>query len=227
MDVRHHYSLQTLLLFSILRNGFCFLLTDETETGGVLDKDHITTSTNCGLIQGVNNSDAYSFRGIPYALAPLGDRRWRPPISLSNTTGTCWKSVFKAYHFGSQCSQRSENNNTRLSGSEDCLFLNVWTPTVNYTANLSVVVFIHGGSLQSSNGNDLVWTPTEKLAQETNIVYVSMNYRLQAFGFMTLDILSKDSTTNTSGNYGFMDQILALKWVKENIRNFGGNPDMV
>lgn len=212
---------KTWLVFSLFCTSLCFL-TDETNSGATLDLDpnNITTRTDCGLIQGVNNSGAFSFRGIPYAVPPINDRRWRPPEP------TCWQGIFKAFTFGSQCIERNENL-TGLIGSEDCLYLNVWTPTVDPSANLPVMVYIHGGSLQYLNGNDPPWSPSEKLARETNMVYVSMNYRLQAFGFMTLDILSQDSKTNASGNYGFMDQILSLQWVKSNIRNFGGNPDMV
>ncbi|XP_021355323.1 uncharacterized protein LOC110451558 isoform X2 [Mizuhopecten yessoensis] len=123
--------------------------------------------------------------------------------------------------------QRNPENPKAILGSEDCLYLNVWTPTTDRTANLHVMVWIHGGSLQISNANWPTYCPSEELARDTNIVYVGMNYRLNAFGFMTLTMLSEHSPTNTSGNYGIMDQILALRWVRNNIRNFGGNPDSV
>lgn len=183
-------------------------------------------STDCGPVLGIN-STAFVFKGIPFAVPPLRDLRWTPPQALSKTGGTCWAGTFNASTFGNTCIQRNEDNQTEIIGSEDCLYLNVWTPTLNSSANLPVMVWIHGGSLQLSNGNWPTFSPTSKLANSTNVVYVSMNYRLHAFGFMALDILTARSAHRSSGNYGFMDQQLALQWVQRNIKNFGGNPDLV
>ncbi|XP_069135779.1 para-nitrobenzyl esterase-like [Argopecten irradians] len=179
--------------------------------------------TQCGPVEGKFNGVGYAFRGIPYGDAP----RWKYPVPISRSAKNCWSGTFKAYDYGNTCMQRNPSNHTLIIGQEDCLYLNVWTPTTKSSANLHVMVWIHGGSLQESNGNWPTYCPSEQLAHDTNIVYVSMNYRLHAFGFMALTLLSENSPTNTSGNYGFMDQILALRWVQDNIKNFGGNPDSV
>jgi len=179
----------------------------------------------CGNVRGRFNGKAYSFRGIPYALPPTEERRWEAPEPLRKEH--CWTGEYKATEFENQCVQRLNSNTSIIVGNEDCLYLNVWTPTLDKNANLPVFVYIHGGSLQQLNGNAPSYSPSEELANETNVVYVSMNYRLQAFGFLTLSILSEHSPTNTSGNYGFMDQMAALEWVKVNIQNFGGNPNLV
>ncbi|CAG2231887.1 unnamed protein product [Mytilus edulis] len=149
-------------------------------------------STDCGPVLGIN-STSFVFKGIPYAVPPLRDLRWTPPQALSKTGGTCWTGTFNASTFGNTCIQRNEYNQSEIIGSEDCLYLNVWTPTLNTSANLPVMVWIHGGSLQLSNGNRPTFSPTAKLANSTNVVYVSMNYRLHAFGFMALDILTARS----------------------------------
>ena len=186
-----------------------------------------TVQTTCGPVAGFYNNSAYSFRGIPYAQPPVGNLRWKPPQPLSKQTGSCWNGTFLAQSYGNECAQPSEKNRNLTVGSEDCLYLNVITPTLDSNARKPVMVWIHGGSLEVLNGNWPLYSPTETLAADTDIVYVSFNYRLQAFGFMALQMLADDSQTGTSGNYGFMDMILALKWVKENILHFGGDPDQV
>ena len=186
-----------------------------------------TCQTACGPVAGIYNNSVYSFRGIPYAVPPVGKLRWRPPVPLSKTSGSCWNGTFNAQKFGNTCFQRSVTGPSAYDGSEDCLYLNVITPTLDPTAKKPVMVWVHGGSLQVLNGNWPLYSPTEQLASDTDVVYVSFNYRLQAFGFMALQLLADDSPTGTSGNYGFMDMILVLKWVQENIRNFGGDPNQV
>lgn len=211
----------TWIVYSVVVNILIILL-DNVEN----KEQPIIVKTDCGPVLGIK-STAYVFKGIPYALPPTNERRWKAPVPLSKCTNTCWMNTFNASTFGNTCIQKDVHNTSQLKGSEDCLYLNVWTPTLNPHANLPVMVWIHGGSLQFLNGNWPTYSPTTKLANKTNVVYVSMNYRLHAFGFMALDILSKQSPHNASGNYGFMDQQLALQWVQKNIRNFGGNPNMV
>ncbi|XP_069104639.1 fumonisin B1 esterase-like isoform X2 [Argopecten irradians] len=210
---------------------YCLIVLYDVTSGFIFGDYHSakgpTTAlvqTSCGPVRGLFNGKAFAYRGIPYAVPPVRTRRWQPPEPLSHADGTCWPGTFDASQLKNQCVQRLGDI---VEGTEDCLQLNVWTPTNLTSANLSVMVFIHGGSLQALNSDTQGYAPTEQLARDTNTVYVSMNYRLQAFGFMALDILSQNSKTNTSGNYGFMDQILALKWVQENIRNFGGDPNKV
>ncbi|KAK3576602.1 hypothetical protein CHS0354_023119 [Potamilus streckersoni] len=185
------------------------------------------TNTACGEVKGIRKDGAYSFRGIPYSEPPVGQLRWSPPRPLSKDRGTCWSGVLNGREFGSPCFQISISNQSTFDGSEDCLYLNVWTPTLNKMARRPVLVWVHGGSMLTGNANEFLYMPTERLSKETNVVYVGMNYRLHAFGFMALDILSTNSTTGTSGNYGIMDIIEALRWVQNNIRNFGGDPNKV
>ncbi|XP_069132142.1 para-nitrobenzyl esterase-like [Argopecten irradians] len=211
--------------------SFCGILLHDVTQGFLFGVEQsinvpraVLAQTTCGPVRGVFDGNAFAYRGIPYAVPPVGTKRWQPPEPLSHESGTCWPGTFDASVLKSECVQRLGDN---VIGTEDCLHLNVWTPTNMTSANLSVMVYIHGGYLLSFNSDFPGYAPNEQLSRDTNTVYVSMNYRLQAFGFMALDILSQNSKTNTSGNYGFMDQILALKWVQENIRNFGGDPNKV
>lgn len=189
----------------------------------------VSVKTNCGTVNGAIKDGAYSFRGIPYATPPVGKLRWKPPAALSPEAGNCWNGTFNAQAYGNTCFQISPEDPERktLIGSEDCLYLNVMTPDLKPDKLKPVMVWIHGGSLQVSNGNWPLYMPTEKLAAETDIVYVGFNYRLQAFGFMALQMLADNSSSGTSGNYGFMDMITVLQWVQQNIRNFGGDSNQV
>ncbi|XP_052241317.1 para-nitrobenzyl esterase-like [Dreissena polymorpha] len=187
----------------------------------------VTVRTECGSVSGFQKDEAYSFRGIPYASPPTGSRRWQPPEPLSPKTGNCWRGIFPAKSYGNTCFQINPDDHTTLIGSEDCLYLNVLTPSLDTNASKPVMVWIHGGSLQISSGSWPLYSPTEKLAVDTDTVYVGFNYRLHAFGFMALQVLADHSSLNTSGNYGFMDMIEVLRWVQANIRNFGGDPNQV
>lgn len=180
-------------------------------------------STDCGHFRGRQRDGAFSFKGIPYAAPPIGERRWAPPGQP-----VCGGGVRDATRFGSTCAQvRSFSESGEVTGGESCLFANVWTPTLDAGAGLAVMVWIHGGYLHVLSGSESGYSPTERLAASTGVVYVSFNYRLNAFGFMALEVLREGSPTNTSGNYGFMDQIAALQWVQRNIRAFGGDPNKV
>ncbi|XP_076011629.1 para-nitrobenzyl esterase [Genypterus blacodes] len=185
--------------------------------------EHAVASTSCDSYRGRYKNGAYSFKGIRYGAAPVGILRWRPPTLLH-----CSGTILDASRFGSICAQINPMSSTgKVTGSEDCLFLNVWTPTLRSDAKLPVVVWIHGGYLNILSGGEGGYSPTEKLAADTGMVYVSFNYRLNAFGFMALEILREGSHTNSSGNYGFMDQIQVLRWVKDYIQAFGGDPGKV
>lgn len=148
-------------------------------------------------------------------------------MDLSQTGETCWTGTFKALHFGNTCIQKNPHKYSEIIGSEDCLYPNVWTPTLNASANLVVMLRIHGGNLEFSSGNWPTYSANAQFTNSTNVVDVSMNYRLHALGFMALNILSERSANKTSGNFGFMGQQLALKWIHRNIPNFGGNPNIV
>ncbi|TRY81398.1 hypothetical protein DNTS_005403, partial [Danionella cerebrum] len=179
--------------------------------------------TECGWLRGRLKDGAYSFKGIPYAEPPVAKRRWRPPEDLVEA-GACWKDMYDATRFRSVCAQvQPMRKNGKVMGQEDCLHLSVWTPSLHPVEPLPVMVWIHGGYLHMLSGQESGYCPTEELAHHTQMVYVSLNYRLNAFGFMALEVLREGSHTNTSGNYGFMDQIQALKWVQRNIHHFGGD----
>ncbi|XP_066439464.1 para-nitrobenzyl esterase-like [Eleutherodactylus coqui] len=183
----------------------------------------VDVTTSCGKVRGQHCNKIYTFRGIPYASPPNGSLRWRPPQEP-----TCWSDTLDATKFKSMCAQvRTLSATGEVMGSEDCLYINVWTPSLNHDANLPVMVWIHGGYLLIFSGAETGYCPTEELAGYSQMVHVSFNYRLNAFGFMALQLLREGSPTNTSGNYGFMDQIAALKWVQKNIKSFGGNPNKV
>ncbi|XP_053283990.1 para-nitrobenzyl esterase [Pleuronectes platessa] len=180
-------------------------------------------STDCGEFRGRHNNGAYSFKGMAYAAPPVGELRWAPPAAP-----TCRSRVTDAGRFRSMCPQvRPMSRTGKVMGQEDCLYVNVWTPSLQPDAKLPVMVWIHGGHLHTLSGGEPCYSPTETLAANTGLVYVSFNYRLNAFGFLALEMLREGSPTNTSGNYGLMDQIAALKWVQRNIHAFGGDPGKV
>uniref|UniRef100_UPI00358E5C44 fumonisin B1 esterase-like isoform X2 n=1 Tax=Myxine glutinosa TaxID=7769 RepID=UPI00358E5C44 len=168
----------------------------------------------CGSIRGLHTSMGYSFLGVPYAQYPA---RWTAP-----QYPVSWNDTYFATKQGPACPQLA-----RPKTSEKCLFINVWSPTMSRDALLPVVVWFHGGSLMVGSGADPGARPWDSLAFETQTVYVSFNYRLGIFGFLALKELSEKSETGTSGNYGFLDQIAALKWVRDNIEHFGGDPKRV
>ncbi|XP_045206997.2 para-nitrobenzyl esterase-like [Mercenaria mercenaria] len=201
-------------------------------SGFLLQPDADTTvHVNCGKVRGEwsTTDSGFSFKGIPYAVPPVGHLRWRPPIPVRTENNNCWTGTLQARQFGSPCVQRDSVNISNVIGSEDCLYLNVLTPTLDTHAKLPVMFWIHGGYLLFGNGNqyDIGYAPTLALAKKLNVVFVSINYRLNAFGFMALEWLKNGSSTNTSGNYGFMDMIEGLRWVQENIHSFGGDSSQV
>jgi len=122
----------------------------------------------------------------------------------------------------------TQNAENVIAGNEDCLFISVWSPKERPDGQLlPVLVFIHAGFLLYLSGNWQGLHPSPEMVVDMNIVGVSFNYRLNAFGFLALNSLANASSSNTSGNYGFMDQILALEWVQTNIEKFGGDPTSV
>jgi para-nitrobenzyl esterase len=181
--------------------------------------------------------DEAVFRGIPYAAAPVGDLRWRPPAPHSARQGTQ-----SAREFGPACVQTDrlvvwEKSIATAFGtqdkvdaalratSEDCLFLNVWTASLNARSPAPVMVWIHGGSNVNGEGSS-PWCDGRGLARR-GVVVVTINYRLGVFGFLAHPELSAESAHHVSGNYALLDQLEALRWVKANIRAFGGDPARV
>src|SRR5476651_774918 len=177
-----------------------------------------------GLLQGVvMPSGIHSFLGVPFAQPPVGDLRWKEPQAPLN-----WPGVRKADHFGPQAMQRAIYSDMmfRSDGkSEDCLYLNVWTPPNAANAKLPVLVYFYGGGFTAGDGSEYRYDG-EALAKR-GIITITVNYRLGIFGFLAHPELTKESPHHSSGNYGLMDQHAALLWVQKNIAAFGGDPDKV
>jgi para-nitrobenzyl esterase len=179
--------------------------------------------TERGPIRGILTPALRKFLGIPYAAPPVGKLRWRPPKDH-----TRWSAPLDATRFGNHCPQDASVFGT-ASVSEDCLFLNVFTPNgaaseANNSHSYPVMVWIHGGALTVGESDDYV--PT-KLVQRGDVIVVTINYRLGALGFLAHPALNAESPDHISGNYGIMDQQFALKWVQRNIATFGGDPHNV
>lgn len=178
-----------------------------------------------GTLAGTKNAETgvHSFKGIPYAAPPVGELRWRGPQSPIP-----WKGVRDATQFGNQCMQKRifDDMLFRSSGtSEDCLFLNVWTPAAKSDKKLPVLLYFYGGGFVAGDGSEPRYDG-EQMARN-DIVVVTTNYRLGLFGLMAHPELSKEADYSGSGNYTFMDQIAALHWIIENIAAFGGDPQKV
>jgi len=179
--------------------------------------------TQSGLVEGTRSADGKVgvFEGIPFAAPPVGNLRWQAPQPVA-----AWEGVRKTTAFGPRCMQAPIYSDMifRDSGpSEDCLYLNVWTPADSATAKLPVMVWIYGGGFAAGASSE----PRQdgaKLA-EKGVVVVSMNYRLGVFGFFAHPDLTKESPQHASGNYGLMDQASAIDWVHKNVAAFGGDPD--
>ncbi len=165
-----------------------------------------------------------SFKGIPFAQPPVGDLRWREPQPAKD-----WTGVRKADQFGPRCMQRTgpmADYWFRSNGmSEDCLYLNVWTPAKPGSEKLPVLVYIFGGGFQNGDGSEPRYDG-ESMARK-GIVAVTLNYRTNVFGFFSHPELTKESPHHASGNYGLLDQVAALRWVQKNIAAFGGDPKRV
>lgn len=174
-----------------------------------------------GMLQGEKEGAVMVFRGIPYAEPPVGSLRFAPPRPVKE-----WKDVLFAQNFGPRALQpfEADTANTNIVYSEDCLTLNVWTPQID-NKKRKVVVWIHGGGFVVGSGSNPK-TSGRAFAEKEELVFVSINYRLGAFGFLHLGDLLGDAYA-TSGNCGLLDIMEALRWVKENIHAFGGDADCV
>lgn len=175
-----------------------------------------------GRLEGAVANGIQSFKGIPYAAPPVGALRWKPPQPVAAWTGT---RDAKAY--GDDCAQDPfpfDAAPSRVPFSEDCLYLNVWRPA-DSTKNLPVMVWIHGGGFVNGGSSPAIYDGSNLAKQ--GVILVSFNYRLGRFGFFGFPALTAEDPNALHGNYGYMDQIAALKWVKANIAAFGGDPDDV
>ncbi|KAL1985877.1 hypothetical protein VTN96DRAFT_7255 [Rasamsonia emersonii] len=189
-------------------------------------------NTKYGPVQGAASEyrDGVTvYKGIPFAAPPTGENRWKAPSAPAP-----WSDVLNATTFGPQCAQPYSSAGIFSTGnnltSEDCLYLNIWTPTYNDTSDLPskklpVYFWIYGGRFEGGSGDVKTYDGSGLAIKD--IVVVTTNYRLGAFGFLAHPELSAESGHNSSGNYGLLDQQFALKWVHENIAFFGGDPDRI
>ena len=182
-----------------------------------------TPILDSGPISGTLQDGIWTFKGIPYAAPPVGDLRWQEPQPVQP-----WKDVRACTEYGPSCPQPASDSGFSMpvgNTSEDCLYLNVWTPAASPDDRLPVMFWIHGGGFSTGSGS-LPLYDGHNLAGR-GVIIVTINYRLGPLGFMAHPELSKESLHGVSGNYGLLDQIAALKWVQKNIAAFGGDADAV
>jgi para-nitrobenzyl esterase len=195
----------------------------------ILSHGQEIVKTKSGRLSGASANGVFIFKGIPFAAPPVGELRWQAPQPVKP-----WKGILECKNFGPSPMQSNpvpfrmwtqEFIAPAKPLSEDCLYLNVWTPSVSPAQKLPVLVWIYGGGFVSGSAACPIYDGEE--IAKMGIVYVAINYRVGVFGFMAHPELTAESKTKSSGNYGLMDQIAALKWIKENISAFGGDPEKV
>lgn len=182
-----------------------------------------TVSIDTGAVKGVAENGLVAFKGIPYAAPPVGDLRWRLPQDV-----TKWKGIRLTTDYAHDCMQLPFPSDAAPLGTppaEDCLYLNVWTPSPRDAAPMPVMVWIYGGGFVNGGSSPAVYDGSQ-FARD-GIVFVSFNYRLGRFGFFAHPALTKETPNGPLGNYGYMDQLAALHWVQRNIAAFGGDPGNV
>jgi para-nitrobenzyl esterase len=201
--------------------------------GSAFAQDHVKATrvktvrvkTTNGIVEGTSdkNSGIRTFKGIPFGEPPVGNLRWQPPQPVKY-----WKGIRKADQFGPRCMQKPVFGDMgfRSNGmSEDCLYLNVWTPAKSSNERLPVLVYFYGGGFVAGDGSEARYQG-ESMARK-GIVALTVNYRLGVFGFLALPELTKESSHHSSGCYALLDQHAALRWVQQNIAAFGGDPKRV
>ncbi len=215
--------MKRLILSFILMIVFSF---SNSLTAGINCSEPV--QTEYGLVSGreAKEGGVCEWLGIPYAQPPVGELRWRAPQPHPK-----WQGIRKADHFGARCMQKGVHGIMKLFSpdpsqkmSEDCLYLNIWRPKKE--GKFPVMVWVHGGGYQWGTGNsDFYWG--DRLAKKGDVVVVTFNYRLNIFGFFAHPALREEDPHHSTGNYGALDQVMALRWVKNNIANFGGDPDNI
>lgn len=179
-------------------------------------------STETGRLRGRSFGEGAVFKGIPYAQPPVGALRWKAPLAPQS-----WSGEREATAFGAPCAQTAQgyNDETAKQGKEDCLYLNVWTPEWPVKTRHAVIVWIHGGGNTAGSASRPCFD--RQTLSKQGIVLITINYRVGALGFFSHPELTAEAEHRSSGNYGLLDQIAALTWIKQNIANFGGDPDNV
>lgn len=199
------------------------LLTISLMTAAVAQPGPRVKTAN-GTVEGTAETGGiYAYKGIPFAAPPVGNLRWKEPQPVKN-----WANIRPAKNFGPRAMQRPifGDMGFRSNGmSEDCLYLNIWTPAKSDKEKLPVLVYFYGGGFMAGDGSEARYDG-ESMARK-GIVTLTLNYRLGAFGFMAHPELTAESPHKASGNYGYLDQSAALRWVRQNIAAFGGDPNRV
>jgi para-nitrobenzyl esterase len=183
----------------------------------------IVVAVDSGKLRGMNSNGLLIFKGIPYAEPPVGQRRWRPPVPVGP-----WIDIRPAVEFGADCEQTRRAWDTGRPDarmSEDCLTLNIWAPDGAPPGGWPVMFWIHGGSYTAGSSAQPVYDGARLAGR--GVVLVTINYRLGRFGFFAHPALTREAAGAPVGNFGIMDQISALRWVKRNIAAFGGNPNNI
>ena len=193
----------------------CILCWSQASVAAPPADSNPVVSVQAGKLRGATTAEGGAvFKGIPFAQPPVADLRWHEPLPPKS-----WSGVRDATAFGHTCVQ---GGNLGKESSEDCLYLNVWTQKWPMQKPAPVMVWIHGGGNFAGAGSEAIFNG-ENLARH-GVVLVTLNYRLGVFGFLAHPELAKESAHHVSGNYGLLDQILALRWVHDNIARFGGDP---
>lgn len=175
-------------------------------------------TTAHGKVRGIAEGGVEAFKGLPFAAPPVGDLRWRSPQPVAP-----WQGVREAARFGHDCMRPAAD--PAFEPAEDCLYLNVWRPADLAASKRPVIVWIHGGAFVS--GSNVPAEASGAAFARDGVIFVAPNYRLGRFGFFAHPALSAERPDEPKGNYGYLDQIAALQWVKRNIAAFGGDPDNV
>src|SRR3989442_1683180 len=214
-------TMRTKLILLAMFSALTFTVITRSTTA-LLSND--TIRVDGGLISGVEADGVRSYKGIPFAAPPVGELRWKAPQPV-----VAWQGVRKCDEFGADCPQAPYPQGSMYyspprNQSEDCLYLNVWT-TARPSDRRPVVVWIHGGALTRGSGATRTYDGTA--FSRKGVVAVTINYRLGPLGYLAHPELTAESPNHSSGNYGVLDQIAALKWVQKNIAAFGGDPNRV
>lgn len=212
------------------------LLLFTAEAGSPAVQENPIVHLASGAVRGHLDGSTAVFKGIPYAAPPVGNLRWREPQPVA-----VWPGIRDATKFGNACTQNSSGldhflaplaaaygvpyETEAVSSSEDCLYLNLWVPGWAPHGALPVMVWLHGGSNVVGSGSQSTYNG--KALSAHGVIVVTINYRLGVMGFFSHPALTAESPHHSSGNYGLLDQIYALQWVKDNVAQFGGNPENV
>jgi para-nitrobenzyl esterase len=186
-------------------------------TGSGIPQQPSPVKVDCGLLQGKTEGSLTVYKGIPFAAPPVGDLRWRAPQPASK-----WEGVKQAFDFAPGPIQ---GGNPPSGKSEDCLYLNIWTPAISVNEKIPVLVWIYGGGFGAGATSEKNYSG-ENLAKK-GVVLVSIAYRVGQLGFLAHPELSKENPNHSSGNYGLLDMISGLQWIQKNIAAFGGDPGKV